>query len=234
MTRSGDMSPAAPAGSILSVVAGSRAYGLETEESDVDRRGVFVTPTARFWRLDKPPDHVEGPLPEQFSWEVERFCVLALEGNPVVLECLWSPLVELVTPPGERLLAIRRAFLSRRAERAFAGSADRQFRRLRPDEPPRPGGDARRWKMAMHMIRLLLGASFLARHGEPLVRVGAHRDRLLAVRRGETPWPEVLEWRGRLLAELTRLDDRSGSALPDRPDRAAAEEFLVEVRRSAL
>ncbi|WP_239101521.1 nucleotidyltransferase domain-containing protein [Microbispora amethystogenes] len=235
MTRSGDMTLAAPAGSILSVVAGSRAYGLETGESDVDRRGVFVTPTARFWRLDKPPDHVEGPRPEQFSWEVERFCVLGLDGNPAALECLWSPLVELVTPPGERLLAIRRAFLSHRAERAFAGSADRQFRRLRPDDPPRPGGgDARRWKMAMHMIRLLLGASFLARHGEPLVCVRAHRDRLLAVRRGETPWPEVLEWRGRLLAELSEPAGRPGSALPERPDRTAVEEFLIEVRRSAL
>jgi hypothetical protein len=30
---------------VPSVVAGSRAYGLATEASDVDRRGVFVTPT---------------------------------------------------------------------------------------------------------------------------------------------------------------------------------------------
>ncbi|MEV4458138.1 nucleotidyltransferase domain-containing protein [Microbispora sp. NPDC049633] len=231
MTRSGDMTLAAPAGTVLSVVIGSRAYGLETEESDVDRRGVFVTPTPMFWRLDKPPDHVEGPLPEQFSWEVERFCVLALEGNPVVLECLWSPLVELSTPVGERLLAIRRAFLSGKAERAFAGSAERQFRRLGPQDPPGPDGDVRRWKMAMHMIRLLRGAVHLARHGEPSIDASACRDRLLAVRRGETPWPEVLAWRARLLAEL---DEWAGSALPGRPDRAAVEEFLIDVRRSAL
>ncbi|WP_169950093.1 DNA polymerase beta superfamily protein [Microbispora sp. H11081] len=225
------MTLAVPAGTVLSVVIGSRAYGLEIEGSDVDRRGVFVTPTPMFWRLDKPPDHVEGPLPEQFSWEVERFCVLALEGNPVVLECLWSPLVELATPWGERLLALRRAFLSGKAERAFAGSAERQFRRIRPQDPPSPDDDARRWKMAMHMIRLLLSAVHLAGRGEPLIDVSAHRDRLLAVRRGRTPWGEVLEWRGRLLAEL---DERAGSALPARPDRAAVEEFLADVRRSAL
>ncbi|MEU8176276.1 nucleotidyltransferase domain-containing protein [Microbispora hainanensis] len=225
------MTLTAPGGTVLSVVIGSRAYGLDTEESDVDRRGVFVTPTPMFWRLDKPPDHVEGPLPEQFSWEVERFCVLALEGNPAVLECLWSPLVELVTPVGERLLALRPAFLSAKAQRAFAGSAERQFRRLGPQDPPGPGRDGRRWKMAMHMIRLLLGAVHLARHGEPLIAVDAHRDRLLAVRRGETPWPEVLAWRARLLAEL---DERDGSALPVRPDRAAVEEFLTDVRRRAL
>ncbi|WP_449063610.1 DNA polymerase beta superfamily protein [Planomonospora algeriensis] len=37
------------------VVVGSRAYGLETEESDADRRGVFAAPVPLFWRLDKPP-----------------------------------------------------------------------------------------------------------------------------------------------------------------------------------
>src|SRR4051794_29103768 len=97
-----------PEGTVLSVVTGSRAYGLDDERSDVDRRGVFVPPTPLFWRLDKPPTHVDGPMPEQFSWEIERFCVLAMRANPTVLECLWSPIVEHVTPVGDDLLAIRR------------------------------------------------------------------------------------------------------------------------------
>ncbi|MEW9550887.1 nucleotidyltransferase domain-containing protein [Nonomuraea sp. NPDC050783] len=92
---------------ILSVVMGSRAYGLDTGASDTDRRGVFAAPTAAFWRLDKPPTHRDGPLPEQFSWEVERFCRLALEADPTVLECLWSPLVEVATPAGLRLRELR-------------------------------------------------------------------------------------------------------------------------------
>ena len=33
---------------VLSVVVGSRAYGLRTESSDTDRRGVFVAPTPLF------------------------------------------------------------------------------------------------------------------------------------------------------------------------------------------
>src|SRR5882672_10373778 len=76
---------------ILSVVVGSRAYGLATAASDTDRRGVFVAPTPLFWRFEKPPTHLDGPAPEQFSWEFERFCALALAANPTVLECLWSP-----------------------------------------------------------------------------------------------------------------------------------------------
>jgi uncharacterized protein len=104
---------------VLSVVVGSRAYGLATEASDVDRRGVYVAPTPLFWRFTKPPTHVEGPDAERFSWELERFLGLALEANPTVLECLWSPLVEEVTDRGEELLALREAFLSRRAHRTF-------------------------------------------------------------------------------------------------------------------
>jgi uncharacterized protein len=210
-----------PVHSVLSVVVGSRAYGLETEESDVDRRGVFVAPTRLFWRLAKPPTHVEGPLPEQFSWEVERFCALALQANPTVLECLWSPLVEHSTPAGRELLAIRRAFLSSRAHQTFTGYADTQFRRLDPKRP--------RWKQAMHMIRLLLSGLHLAHHGEPLVRMDAHRDRLLAVRRGELSWDEVTRWRSELVVGF----DGTG-ALPAEPDRRLVEEYLMSTREAAL
>ncbi|NUP02293.1 MAG: nucleotidyltransferase [Nonomuraea sp.] len=207
---------------ILSVVAGSRAYGLDTEESDTDRRGVFVAPTADFWRLTKPPTHRDGPLPEQFSWEVERFCVLALEANPTILECLWSPIVEVVTPAGRRLRELRGAFVSLRARQTFAGYADDQFRRLDPAAP--------KWKQAMHMVRLLLSGLHLVRHGEPLVRVEEHRERLLAIRRGELPWAEVDAWRAELAAELAGTP----AVLPERPDRDRVEDFLIGVRKEHL
>ncbi|MEU5865964.1 nucleotidyltransferase domain-containing protein [Nonomuraea sp. NPDC047529] len=207
---------------ILSVVTGSRAYGLETEGSDTDRRGVFAAPTADFWRLSKPPTHRDGPLPEQFSWEVERFCVLALEANPTVLECLWSPIVEVETPAGRRLRELRGAFVSRRARQTFAGYADDQFRRLDPRAP--------KWKQAMHMVRLLLSGLHLVRHGEPLVEVGPHRERLLAVGRGQVPWAEVDAWRGELAAELAATP----CVLPERPDRERVEDFLVGVRKEHL
>jgi Predicted nucleotidyltransferase len=110
---------------VLSVVAGSRAYGLATEDSDIDRRGVFVAPTPLFWGFAKPPSHVDGPDAERFSWELERFLGLALDANPTVLECLWSPLVEKVTEQGEELLALRGSFLSRHAHRTFLRYAEK-------------------------------------------------------------------------------------------------------------
>ncbi|MEU4725190.1 nucleotidyltransferase domain-containing protein [Nonomuraea dietziae] len=209
---------------ILSVIVGSRAYGLDTPGSDTDRRGVFVVPTEAFWRLDKPPTHRDGPLPEQFSWEVERFCSLALDANPTVLETLWSPLVEHVTPTGARLLGLRGAFVSQLAHNTFARYADAQFRRLDPAAP--------KWKQAMHMIRLLLSGIHLVEHGSPLVDVGERRERLLAVRQGLVSWEELQEWRAELVAAFERALPHS--ALPAAPNRDKVEEFLIDVRRANL
>ncbi|WP_269802755.1 nucleotidyltransferase domain-containing protein [Actinocorallia populi] len=211
----------------MSVVTGSRAYGLDTAGSDVDRRGVFVAPTELFWRLDKPPTHLDGPLPEQFSWEVERFCGLALEANPTVLECLWSPLVEKTTPQGEELRALRPAFLSRKAHRTFLRYAERQFQRATPAD----GGPVK-WKHVMHLLRLLISGRHLVETGDLLVDATPYREGLLAVRRGERTWEDVAAWRDELLAGLDAA--LAATPLPEAPDRAAVEEFLISVRRRAL
>lgn len=215
---------------VLSVVTGSRAYGLATAGSDVDRRGVFVAPTPLYWRFTKPPTHVDGPDPERFSWELERFCELALGANPTVLECLWSPLVEHVTPVGAELLALRGAFLSRHAHRTYHRYAESQFRRLGGDPArSRPGHEERGWKHVMHLLRLLLSGRHLVEHGEPLLDMGGHRERLLAVRRGELGWDEITAWRACL---VTGLDAAlAASPLPAEPDRARVEGLLESVRR---
>ena len=211
---------------VLSVVVGSQAYGLATESSDVDRRGVFVVPTPLFWRFDKPPEHVDEPGAERFSWELERFCVLALGANPTVLECLWSPLVERATDVGQELLDLRTAFLSRHAHRTFVRYADSQFRKLRSDLRTR--GEPR-WKHAMHLLRLLISGRNLVEHGVPMVDVSGFRDRLQAVRDGELGWGEIQAWRSELIAGIDAA--LAHSPLPAEPDRAAVEEFLMSVRR---
>lgn len=214
---------------ILAVVVGSRAYGLAGPDSDHDRRGVFVAPTELFWHLDKPPTHLDGPAGEQFSWEVERFCTLALQANPTVLECLWSPIVEHVTDEGQRLLAARTAFLSRRAADTYGRYAREQFRKL--DAHRARTGEVR-GKQAMHMLRLLLAGAHVLRTGDVLVDVSAHREALLAVRRGDTPFPRVRAWADHLTADLETA--AAHSALPAEPDRATVDDLLVGLRRRAL
>lgn len=214
---------------ILSVVVGSRAYGLAGPASDTDRRGVFVAPTRLFWGLDKPPTHVDGPAEEQFSWEVERLCTLALTANPTVLECLWSPLVELCTPTGERLLAVRGAFLSSRAAETYGRYAADQFAKLRAH---RERTGEVRWKQAMHMLRLLRAGAHVLRTGEVLVDVSDERELMLSVKRGEVPFERVSALAEERSADLARA--AADTVLPAEPDRAAVEKFLVGVREEGL
>ncbi|MER6256452.1 nucleotidyltransferase domain-containing protein [Streptomyces sp. NPDC001584] len=209
-------------------VMGSRAFGLATEASDTDLRGVYLAPTPLFWRFEKPPTHVEGPRDEEFSWELERFCELALRANPNILECLHSPLVEEVTPVGEELLSLRGAFLSRRAHTSFSRYAASQRGKLLADV--RVHG-APRWKHAMHLLRLLLSCRDLLRTGRLTIDAGPHRDRLLAVRRGELTWEEVDAWMARLQEETESA--LASTVLPEEPDHARVQDFLVRTRRAS-
>jgi predicted nucleotidyltransferase len=213
---------------IYTCVMGSRAFGLATEGSDTDRRGVFLAPTPLFWRLDKPPTHVEGPAEEQFSWELERFCGLALRADPNILECLHSPLVEYADDTGRELLALRGAFLSRRVHDTFTRYAHGQRRRL--DADVRTTG-APRWKHAMHLLRLLTSVRDLLRTGTLTIDVGAEREPLLAVKRGEVPWAGVEARMTRLAREAEEAARRS--PLPPEPDRRRVEDFLIRVRRAS-
>ncbi|MER6914718.1 nucleotidyltransferase domain-containing protein [Streptomyces sp. NPDC000594] len=213
---------------IYSCVMGSRAFGLATGRSDTDRRGVFVAPTPLYWRFEKPPTHVEGPAEEQFSWELERFCELALRANPNILECLYSPLVERADATGRELLELRGAFLSRQVHTTFVRYALSQRRRL--DTRLRERGEPN-WKHAVHMLRLLISCRDLLRTGELTLDRSAERERLLAVRRGELPWPRVAAWMERAAEEAERAVP--GSPLPEEPDRARVEDFLVRVRRAS-
>ncbi|MFE1828420.1 DNA polymerase beta superfamily protein [Streptomyces yangpuensis] len=209
-------------------VMGSRAFGLATATSDTDLRGVYLAPTPLFWRFEKPPTHVEGPREEEFSWELERFCELALRANPNILECLHSPLVEHVGPVGRELLSLRGAFLSRRAHTSFSRYAASQHGKLVADV--RVHG-APRWKHAMHLLRLLLSCRDLLRTGRLSIDAGPYRDRLLAVRRGELTWDEVDAWMTRLQEDTERA--LAGTPLPEDPDRARVEDFLVRARRAS-
>ncbi|MGY5051849.1 nucleotidyltransferase domain-containing protein [Streptomyces sp. 900105755] len=213
---------------IYTCVMGSRAFGLPTEDSDTDRRGVFLAPTPLFWGFEKPPTHVEGPGEERFSWELERFCELALRGNPNILECLHSPLVEHVDDTGRELLALRGAFLSRRAYDTFTRYAVGQRRKL--DADVRTHG-APRWKHAMHLLRLLTSARDLLRTGELTIDVGDRRAEFLAVKRGEVSWAEVESRMARLAAETERA--LRSTPLPAEPDHARVAGFLFRARRDS-
>src|SRR4051812_34552174 len=186
---------------IYRCVIGSRAYGLDTDESDTDLRGVYLAPAELQWSLFGAPEQFEDNVGQSCYWELQKFLTMALKANPNILECLYSPLVEKATPVGEELLAMRDAFLSQMIFQTFNGYAMSQFKKIEQDL--RNSGEIK-WKHAMHLLRLLLAGAATLREARVPVRVEANRDRLLAVKRGEVPWSEVNAWRKDLHHDFER------------------------------
>ena len=214
---------------IYRCIVGSRAYGLDQDSSDTDRRGIYLPPADLHWSIAHVPEQIENHETEESYWELEKFIVLALKANPNVLECLYTPLVEMVTPLAQELLDLRAIFLSRLVYQTYNGYVISQFRKLEQDL--RTVG-AIKWKHAMHLIRLLLSGVTVLREGLVPVRVEEHRERLLAVRRGEVPWEEVNAWRLRLHEEFAAAF--AATRLPERPDWQQANAFLLKARRSMV
>jgi hypothetical protein len=214
---------------IYRCVIGSRAYGLNHADSDVDRRGIYLPTADQHWSLYGVPEQLENHTTQEAYWELQKFLVLALKANPNVLECLYTPLVETATPLAKELLEMKPCFLSRLVYQTYNGYVMSQFKKI--------GADVRnkgqiKWKHVMHLIRLLLSGIGVLREGVVPVKVETHRDRLLAIRRGEAPWADVDRWRLDLHRELSAAFE--STMLPERPNYERVQGFLVSARRRAL
>jgi uncharacterized protein len=212
---------------IYRCVVGSRAYGLEREQSDIDRRGIYLPPADLHWSLFGVPEQLENAERQECYWELQKFLLLALKANPTALECLYTPLIETATPLAEELLAMRDVFISRLAYQTYNGYVMSQFQKLERDI--RAHGTLKR-KHALHLIRLLLSGIGVLRDGAVTVRVERHRDRLLAIRDGEMSWGALTAWRLELHQEFD--DAFQKTTIPARPDYAQANAFLVRARRA--
>ncbi|MGY2895539.1 nucleotidyltransferase domain-containing protein [Deinococcus sp. UYEF24] len=213
----------------LRVVVGSRAFGLDTDDSDTDRRGFWLPPAEQQWSLWGVPEQLENDGTQETYWELQKFLTLALKANPNVLEVLYSPLVEYASALALELLEMRSAFLSTLVYQTYNGYVMSQFKRLEADL--RNHGEIR-WKHAMHLLRLLLSGISVLKEGEVLVNVGEHRDALLAVKRGELPWDELNSWRIDLHHQFDAAVQTS--RLPERPDYARVNAFLIRARTTML
>lgn len=214
---------------IYRCVVGSRAFGLDNEASDTDRRGIYLPTADQHWSLYGVPEQLENDENQEAYWELQKFLVMALKGNPNILECLYSPLVELATPLAQELLEIRSCFLSKVVYQTFNGYVMSQFKRTQIDL--RNQGKIKP-KHIMHLIRLLLSGIHVLREGCVPVDVGAFRERLLAIRNEQMPWGEVEAWRKSLHQEFDKALEQT--RLPDRPNYELVNQFLLKARRAAL
>jgi predicted nucleotidyltransferase len=214
---------------IYRCIVGSRAYGLDADSSDTDLRGIYLPSADLHWSLYGVPEQLDNEKTQETYWELQKFITLALKANPNVLECLYTPLVEYITPIAQELVDQREMFLSKLIYQTYNGYVFSQFKKM---QRHLQNHGTVKWKHAMHLIRLLLSGITALSEGHIPVRVDEHREKLLAIRREEMEWDMVNAWRKALHKAFD--DAFQHTALPDRPDYERANAFLVRARRSTL
>jgi len=214
---------------IYRCIVGSRAYGLDHEGSDTDLRGIYLPPADIHWSIYGVPEQLEVKESDECYWELQKFLKLALKANPNILECLYTPEVVEISPIAQELLAMREAFLSRLVYQTYNGYVLSQFKKLEQDM--RTLGEIRT-KHAMHLIRLLLSGITILEDGTVPVRIGEHREALLAIKNAQMPFEQVDRWR----LELHEAFDRAyaSTRLPERPDYERVNKFLIRARRKQI
>ena len=121
-----------PERTIYLTVHGSRSYGTSVPDSDTDLRGVCIPPKPYYLGSSQVFDQAEQHEPDLTIFELKKFMRLAADCNPNCIEILFTDDSShvLCTPLGEKLLANRDLFLSRKAKSTFSGYARSQLHRI--------------------------------------------------------------------------------------------------------
>ncbi|AYN01890.1 DNA polymerase beta superfamily protein [Chryseobacterium sp. 3008163] len=115
---------------LLESISGSRSFGLATENSDTDIRGVYYLPKEDFFGLNYIPQ-ISNETNDISYYEIGRFVELLQKNNPNILEILASPedciqhknpLMDLLKPED---------FLSKLCKDTFAGYAISQIKKAK-------------------------------------------------------------------------------------------------------
>jgi len=115
---------------IYECLSGSRAYGLDTAESDTDIKGVFVLPEERFYGFDYV-EQVSSEKNDIVFYELRKYLLLLAKNNPAAIELMFSPPeTVLIRDPGiDRIDPA--CVVSRLCRDSFAGYALSQVKRAK-------------------------------------------------------------------------------------------------------
>lgn len=115
---------------LFEVISGSRAFGLATENSDTDIRGVYYLPKEDFFGLNYIPQ-ISNETNDITYYEIGRFVELLQKNNPNILEILASPEDCILYRHPLMDLLKTEDFLSKLCKDTFAGYAVSQIKKAK-------------------------------------------------------------------------------------------------------
>ncbi|UQB70514.1 DNA polymerase beta superfamily protein [Epilithonimonas zeae] len=115
---------------LFEAISGSKSFGLATENSDTDIKGVFYLPKDLFYGLEYIPQ-VSNATNDIVYYEIGRFVELLLKNNPNILEILATP-EDCILYKNPIMDKFRQEdFLSKLCKDTFGGYASTQIQKAR-------------------------------------------------------------------------------------------------------
>lgn len=205
---------------VYEVIMGSMAYGVSSNDSDMDIYGVCVpSKNMVFPHLD---GYITGfgPAPKNFEvyqkhhimfnekeydvvvYSIIKYFQLCADNNPNMIDSLFVPrrCILKMSEAGEHMHTNRHMFLSKRIFDKMRGYAFAEFKKLeRGYEPEETGNRAEGVKKlgydvksAYHIVRLMLEAEMVLLEGD--LDLERNREQLKFVREGGYTKDEIREW----------------------------------------
>lgn len=117
---------------LLECLSGSRAYGLDTPQSDTDIKGVFYLPKSRFYGLQSEyVPQISNASNDIVYYELGRYIELLLQNNPNMMELLATPQDKVLYRHPLMDSFLPEWFVSKLCENTFAGFASSQIKKAR-------------------------------------------------------------------------------------------------------
>lgn len=145
---------------ILLALGGSRAYGTNLPESDVDVRGIAINPSKQIFSLESDFEQIVETNTDTTIYSLNKMVKLLLNCNPNTIEILGCRPEDYlyVTPYGQTILDNKKNFLSVRAIDTFGGYARAQYNRLEHALLGNGKNDEKKLEMLLHSLQCALDA----------------------------------------------------------------------------
>lgn len=244
-------------GLVYETIMGSRAYGTATPESDYDIYGIciplkhmvfphlngeidgFGRQKKRFeqFKTDKETNGKifgdDGKEYEIVIFSIVKFFSLAMENNPNIIDCLFTPINCVTHSPtiGNIIRDNRRMFLHKGCWHKFRNYSYSQLHKM-AGKKPQPGSNREAMraeygmdvKFAMNVVRLLAELEQILQTGD--IDFTRDSEMLKAIRRGDWTEERVREYFTEKEKYLERLYETS--SLPYGPDEKKIKTLLLQ------
>ena len=198
---------------LYAVESGSRAWGVESPDSDYDVRFVYVRPKEEYLRLQEKRDVIEWQLDEVLDingWDLKKTLVQFHKGNATLFEWANSPIVYKTTAEWKEIYETCKSYFSEKvALYHYYGTANGTFKEYLQEEQVK-------YKKYIYALRPLLACKCIEeKHEIPPVRF----DELM-----EQELPEMLS---KEVEEMLRIKANSDEK-DKHPKISAIQKYIEE------